>query len=96
MTSTPLSKDPAAPRSYGAGPCEAADPDLLPHDPARRPGPTTGAFSSAGPSARAAASRRGYFVTLAAHAAHNPDAHAFAGWLQAEAGMAASLVQRRA
>jgi len=43
-----------------------------------------------------AASRRGYFVTLAAHAAHNPDAHAFAGWLQAEAGMAASLVQRRA
>ena len=32
-----------------------------------------------------AASRRGYFVTLAAHAAHNPDAHAFAAWLRAEA-----------
>ncbi|MCG2593635.1 LysR substrate-binding domain-containing protein [Ramlibacter sp. XY19] len=35
-----------------------------------------------------AASRRGYFVTLAAHAAHNPDAHAFAGWLLAEAEQA--------
>ncbi|MDB5859117.1 MAG: bacterial regulatory helix-turn-helix, lysR family protein [Ramlibacter sp.] len=32
-----------------------------------------------------AASRRGYFVTLAAHAAHNPDARAFADWLLAEA-----------
>lgn len=32
-----------------------------------------------------AASLRGHFVTLAAHAAHNPDAHAFAEWLLAEA-----------
>jgi len=35
-----------------------------------------------------AASRRGYFVTPAAHAAHNPDAHAFADWLLAEAEQA--------
>ncbi len=33
-----------------------------------------------------AASRRGYFVTLAPQAAHNPSALAFAAWLQAEAG----------
>lgn len=39
-----------------------------------------------------AASRRGYYVLLAPHAAHNPDAHAFAGWLQAEA---ASVPQKR-
>lgn len=32
-----------------------------------------------------AASRRGYFVTLAAHAAHNPLARAFAEWLVEEA-----------
>jgi LysR family transcriptional regulator, glycine cleavage system transcriptional activator len=32
-----------------------------------------------------AASRRGYFVTLAPQAAHNPSALAFAEWLQAEA-----------
>ena len=32
-----------------------------------------------------AASRRGYFVILAPHAAHNPSARAFADWLQAEA-----------
>lgn len=41
-----------------------------------------------------AASRRGYFVTLAPHAAHNPDAHAFAGWLQAEAAQAAPQKRR--
>ena len=35
-----------------------------------------------------AASRRGYFVTLAPHAAHNPSARAFADWLQAEAQQA--------
>jgi DNA-binding transcriptional LysR family regulator len=34
----------------------------------------------------AAASRRGYFIALAAHAAHNPDARTFADWLLAEAG----------
>jgi LysR family glycine cleavage system transcriptional activator len=34
----------------------------------------------------AAASRRGYFVTLAPRAAHNPSARAFADWLQDEAG----------
>jgi len=39
-----------------------------------------------------AASRRGYFVMLAPHAAHNPDAHAFADWLLAEA---ASVPQKR-
>jgi LysR family transcriptional regulator, glycine cleavage system transcriptional activator len=33
----------------------------------------------------AAASRRGYFVTLAAHAAHHPSAQAFADWLVLEA-----------
>jgi LysR family transcriptional regulator, glycine cleavage system transcriptional activator len=44
-----------------------------------------------------AASCRGYFVTLAAHAAHNPDAHAFAAWLLAEAEEAtASSTKRRA
>ncbi len=32
-----------------------------------------------------AASRRGYFVTLAPHASHNPQAQAFAQWLLAEA-----------
>lgn len=35
-----------------------------------------------------AASRRGYFVTLAPQAAHNPSAVAFAQWLQAEAQQA--------
>ena len=35
-----------------------------------------------------AASRRGYFITLAPHAAHNPSARAFADWLQAEADQA--------
>lgn len=35
-----------------------------------------------------AASRRGYFVTLAPQAAHNPSAAAFARWLQAEAEQA--------
>jgi DNA-binding transcriptional LysR family regulator len=35
-----------------------------------------------------AASRRGYFVTLAPQAAHNPSAQAFADWLQAEAAEA--------
>lgn len=35
-----------------------------------------------------AASRRGYFVTLAPHAVHNPDAQAFAQWLLEEAGRA--------
>ncbi|NML48161.1 LysR family transcriptional regulator [Ramlibacter sp. G-1-2-2] len=39
-----------------------------------------------------ASSRRGYYVLLAPHAAHNPDAHAFADWLQAEA---ASVPQKR-
>ena len=32
-----------------------------------------------------AASRRGYYVTLAPHARHNPDAQAFAQWLLQEA-----------
>jgi DNA-binding transcriptional LysR family regulator len=32
-----------------------------------------------------AASRRGYYLLLAPQAAHNPDAHAFADWLLAEA-----------
>ena len=41
-----------------------------------------------------AASRRGYFVTLAAHAAHNPDAHAFAAWLLAEAEQAGASAAR--
>jgi len=35
-----------------------------------------------------AASRRGYFVTLAPQAQHNPSARAFADWLVAEAGQA--------
>jgi DNA-binding transcriptional LysR family regulator len=35
-----------------------------------------------------AASRRGYFLTLAPQAAHNPSARAFADWLQAEADQA--------
>jgi DNA-binding transcriptional LysR family regulator len=35
-----------------------------------------------------AASRRGYFVTLAPHAAHHASAQAFAGWLVAEARQA--------
>jgi DNA-binding transcriptional LysR family regulator len=35
-----------------------------------------------------AASRRGYFVTLAPAAAHNPSARAFADWLVAEAEQA--------
>jgi LysR family transcriptional regulator, glycine cleavage system transcriptional activator len=44
-----------------------------------------------------AASRRGYFVTLAPPAAHNPGARAFADWLVAEAEQAApSLAARRA
>jgi DNA-binding transcriptional LysR family regulator len=38
-----------------------------------------------------AASRRGYFVTLAPHAAHNADAQAFAAWLLAEAGQASAV-----
>lgn len=42
----------------------------------------------------AAASRRGYFVTPAPHAAHNPAAAAFADWLRAEA--AAAPAARRA
>jgi LysR family transcriptional regulator, glycine cleavage system transcriptional activator len=33
-------------------------------------------------------SRRGYFVTLASHAARNPDAQDFARWLVAEAEQA--------
>ena len=33
----------------------------------------------------AAASRRGYFVTVSAHAAHNPHAQDFARWLVEEA-----------
>ena len=37
-----------------------------------------------------AASRRGYFVTLAPHAAHNPGARAFADWLVAQAEQAAA------
>lgn len=41
-----------------------------------------------------AASRRGYFVTLAPHASHNPAALAFADWLCAEA--AAAPTARRA
>ena len=32
-----------------------------------------------------AASKRGYFVTLAPQAARNPDAQAFVAWLQEEA-----------
>lgn len=63
MTSTPLSQDPAAPRKLAAGLCEAGIVcDLLPHDPARRPGPTTGAFSFAGPSARARVSCPGFMT----------------------------------
>jgi DNA-binding transcriptional LysR family regulator len=41
-----------------------------------------------------AASRRGYFVTLAPHAAHNPSARAFADWLQAEAALALPASRR--
>ena len=40
------------------------------------------------PFGSSAASRRGYFVTLAAQAAHNPDAQDFARWLHAEAVLA--------
>jgi DNA-binding transcriptional LysR family regulator len=42
-----------------------------------------------------AASRRGYFVTLAPHAAHNPDAQAFAGWLLQEAEQAGKPPQQK-
>jgi hypothetical protein len=38
---------------------------------------------------RGAFSRRGYFVSLAPHAARNPDAQAFADWLLQEARSAA-------
>src|SRR5207253_9828285 len=41
-----------------------------------------------------AASRRGYYVTLAPHAAHNPSARAFADWLQAEAAEALPTARR--
>lgn len=41
-----------------------------------------------------AASRRGYFVTLAPHAAHNPSARAFADWLQSEADQALPASRR--
>ena len=41
-----------------------------------------------------AASRRGYFVTLAPHAAHNPSARAFADWLKAEVEQALPLPRR--
>jgi DNA-binding transcriptional LysR family regulator len=41
-----------------------------------------------------AASRRGYYVTLAPHAAHNPSARAFADWLQAEAAEALPTSRR--
>lgn len=37
-----------------------------------------------------AASRRGYFVTMAPRAAHNADARAFADWLRAEAAQSAT------
>jgi LysR family transcriptional regulator, glycine cleavage system transcriptional activator len=46
------------------------------------------------PFRNAAASRRGYFVTLAPHAAHNPSARAFADWLQAEADQALPATRR--
>jgi DNA-binding transcriptional LysR family regulator len=39
-----------------------------------------------------AASRRGYFITVAPQAARNPDAHDFVRWLQAEAERAAAIV----
>jgi DNA-binding transcriptional LysR family regulator len=42
-----------------------------------------------------AASRRGYFVTLAPQAQHNPSARAFADWLVAEAGQAGAGTPRR-
>jgi DNA-binding transcriptional LysR family regulator len=42
-----------------------------------------------------AASRRGYFVTMAPHAAHNPSARAFADWLLVEALQAAVPLARR-
>lgn len=42
-----------------------------------------------------AASRRGYFLTPAPHAEHNPSAHAFAEWLLQEAGRAAGDVNAR-
>jgi LysR family glycine cleavage system transcriptional activator len=38
-----------------------------------------------------AASSRGYYVVLAPHAAHNPDAQAFAQWLVAEAEQAGAV-----
>ena len=41
-----------------------------------------------------AASRRGYFLTLAPHAAHNPSARAFADWLKAEVEQALPLPRR--
>jgi len=41
-----------------------------------------------------AASRRGYFVTLAPQAAHNPSARAFADWLQSEARQAPPQARR--
>jgi DNA-binding transcriptional LysR family regulator len=43
----------------------------------------------------AAASRRGYFVTLAPQASHNPAAVAFADWLRAEAEAAAAAPAAR-
>jgi LysR family glycine cleavage system transcriptional activator len=42
-----------------------------------------------------AASRRGYFVTLAPHAAHNPAARACADWLKAEAEQAGAAEPTR-
>jgi LysR family transcriptional regulator, glycine cleavage system transcriptional activator len=42
-----------------------------------------------------AASRRGYFVTLAPSAAHHPSARAFADWLVAEAQQADASTRRR-
>ncbi len=42
-----------------------------------------------------AASRRGYFVTVAPHAAHNPSAQAFAEWLLAEAQQAGGAASTR-
>lgn len=43
----------------------------------------------------AAASRRGYFVTLAPQAAHNPAAQAFSDWLVAEAEQAGGTLSPR-
>jgi len=43
-----------------------------------------------------AASRRGYFVTLSPHGAHNPSARAFAAWLAAQAEAGSLPTARRA